>query len=191
MARLALALSVLLLAPAGAAAAAPTRVVRVSPVDASGDLRPGYRVAHHARAACQPGSEAVPSAYRCFGDDNLIRDPCWRTSAHSAVCLLAPWAHTVTRLRVHGGFGAPLTGLTAVPWGLRLRNGERCLLLQGASEVVNGKRVSYACGRTSLLLGLPDRRRPAWRIQRARSHGSRIVAGREATIATAYFGRTD
>src|SRR5690242_21465352 len=107
MARLLLALSVILLVPAVAvAAAAPrTRVVRVSPVDASGRLRAGYRVAHTARATCQPGSEAVPAAYRCFGDDNLIRDPCWRTGAHSAICLPAPWARTVTRLRVHGGFG--------------------------------------------------------------------------------------
>jgi hypothetical protein len=147
-------------------------------------------VAHTARASCQPGSEAVPAAYRCFGDDNLIRDPCWRTGAHSAICLPAPWRHTVTKLRVHGGFGAPLSGPATLPWGVRLRDGEHCLLLQGASDVVHGKRVNYACGRTSYLIGRPDRSRAVWRIQRARRQGGRAVAGRRAAIGTAYYGRT-
>jgi hypothetical protein len=189
MSRLLLALSLLLLAPAAAVAAPPTHVVRVSPVDASGHLRAGYRVNDRARSTCQPGSEAVPSLYRCFGDDNLIRDPCWRTGARTAICLAAPWRHTVSRLTVHGGFGTPLPGGPSVPWGVRLRDGERCLLLQGASELVHGKRVNYGCSRTSFLLGRPDRGHAAWRIQRARLHGGHFTAGTRATIATAYFGR--
>ena len=136
-----------------------------------------------------PGSEAVPGTYRCFGDDNLIRDPCWQTGAHSAICLLKPWAHTVSRLRVHGGFEAPVGGGSPAPWGVRLRSGERCLLLQGASSIVNGKRVNYACSRTRFLLGRPDRRHSSWRIQRARLNGSTFVAGGHARIRTAYFGR--
>jgi hypothetical protein len=190
MPRLLLALSLLLLAPAGALAAPHTRAVRVSPVDASGHLRSGYRVAHRARAACQPGSEAVPGAYRCFGNDNLIRDPCWRASAHVAFCLAAPWQRRVTRLRVHGGFGAPLGGRASLPWGVRLRDGERCVLMQGASDVIRGKRVNYGCSRTSFLIGRPDRGHAAWRIQRARLRAGRFVAGARATIATAYYGRS-
>jgi hypothetical protein len=95
----------------------------------------------------------------------------------------------VTRLRVHGGFDAPLNGPATVPWGLRLRNGEHCLLLQGASAVVHGKRVNYACSPSSVLIGRPDRSHPAWRIRRARAQGDRFVAGGRATITTAYYGR--
>jgi hypothetical protein len=189
MPRLLLAVSVLVLAPAAAAAATRTHVVRVSPVNASGQLRAGYRVTDRARASCQPGSEAVPSLYRCFGDDSLIRDPCWQTGAHSAICLTAPWRHTVSRLAVHGGFGTPLAGGSSLPWGLRLRDGERCVLLQGATELVQGKRVNYGCSRTSFLLGRPDRRDAAWRIQRVRLRGGHFMAGSRATIATAYYGR--
>lgn len=74
---------------------------------------------------------------------------------------------------------------------MRLRDGERWLLLQGATEVVHGRRVNHACGRTSDLIGRPDRRHAAWRIQRARLQGGRFVAGAQATMAVAYFGRSD
>jgi hypothetical protein len=189
MARFLLSVSVILLIPAAALAASRTHVKHVSPLNAAGELRSGLRIADRANATCAPGSEAVPGVYRCFGDDNLIRDPCWKTGAHTAICLLRPWAHTVSRLRVHGGFGSPIMGGSSVPWGVRLRSGERCLLLQGASSIVNGKRVSYACSRTRFLLGRPNRRQRAWTIQRARLEGGAFVAGGRAVVRTAYFGR--
>jgi hypothetical protein len=187
--RLLLTLALVLLVPTAAFAASRTRVEHVSPLTASGELRSGLRISDRASGSCAPGSEAVPGTYRCFGDDDLIRDPCWQTGARSAICLVRPWAHTVSRLRVRGGFDQPIGGGSSVPWGVRLRSGERCLLLQGASSVVKGKRVNYSCSRTRFLLGRPDRRHSAWRIQRARLKASRFVAGGHAVVRTAYFGR--
>jgi hypothetical protein len=189
MSRLLLASALVLLVPTTAVAASRTHVKHVSPLTATGGLRPGLRITDRAKATCAPGSEAVPGTYRCFGDDNLIRDPCWKTGARSAICLLKPWARTVSRLRVRGGFDTPVGGGSSMPWGLRLRGGERCLLLQGASSIVNGKRVNYFCSRTRFLLGRADRRHAAWRIQRARLKGGRFVAGGHARIRVAYFGR--
>jgi hypothetical protein len=191
MSRRALA-AVLLIAllPATAAAAARTRVARVSPFTSSGQVRPGLRVVTTKPGTCLPSSEAVPGAFRCFSDSSAVLDPCWRAGAHSVLCLPAPWARTATRMHVRGRLGRPDRGAAALPWGIRLRSGARCLLLQGASDILNGRRINYACSRTSFLAGRPNRSRPVWRIHRARRPpGGHFVAAGIARVAIVYFGR--
>jgi hypothetical protein len=178
------------LLPATAAAGARTRVVRVSPFTSSGQVRPGLRVVTTKPGTCLPSSEAVPGAFRCFSDSNAVLDPCWRAGAHSVLCLPAPWARTATRMHVRGRLGRPDTGAATLPWGIRLRGGARCLLLQGATEILNGRRVNYECSRTSFLAGRPNRSRPMWRIHRARlTAGGHFVAAGIARIAIVYIGR--
>src|SRR5262245_65358955 len=58
-------------------APAPTQVLRTSPVDATGALRPGYRVVNRARGRCFTTSTVHGRAFRCLRG-NLIQDPCWR-----------------------------------------------------------------------------------------------------------------
>jgi hypothetical protein len=176
--------------PASASAAARTRVVHVSPLTKSGHVRPGLRVVSTKPGTCLPSSEAVPGAYRCFSDSNLVLDPCWKAGAHTVLCLPAPWARTATRMRVRGRLAKPSGGAASLPWGVKLRGGERCVLLQGASSVVGGRRVNYGCSRTRFLAGRPDRHHAVWRIRRARlKSGGRFVLGAAAAIATAYYGR--
>ncbi|HEY7078016.1 MAG TPA: hypothetical protein VH418_21710 [Solirubrobacteraceae bacterium] len=177
--------------PATAAlAAAPTRVARVSPFTRSGQVRPGLRVVTTKPGTCLPSSEAVPGAFRCFSDSNAVLDPCWKHGAHAVLCLPSPWARAATRMHVRGRLGRPAKGTAALPWGLRLRDGERCLLLQGASDVLRGRRINYACTRTRFLAGRPDRRRAVWRIRGARmTPAGHFVAAGTARIAIVYFGR--
>jgi hypothetical protein len=178
------------LLPATAAAGARTRVVRVSPFTSSGQVRPGLRVVTTKPGTCLPSSEAVPGAFRCFSDSNAVLDPCWRAGAHSVLCLPAPWARTATRMHVRGRLGRPDKGAATLPWGVRLRGGARCLLLQGATEILHGRRINYACSRTAFLAGRPNRSRPIWRIHRARSTaGGHFVAAGVARVAIVYFGR--
>jgi hypothetical protein len=183
-------LAVPLLVAAVLPAAARTRVVHVSPLTKSGHVRPGLRVVSTKPGTCLPSSEAVPGAYRCFSDSNLVLDPCWKAGTHTVLCLPNPWARTATRMRVRGRLAKPSGGAASLPWGVKLRGGERCVLLQGASSVVHGRRVNYGCSRTSFLAGRPDRSHRVWRIRRARlASGGRFVLGATAAIATAYYGR--
>jgi hypothetical protein len=175
--------------PATAAAAAKTRVVRVSPLTSSGQVRAGLRVVTTKPGTCQPFSETVAGAFRCFSDSNFVLDPCWKAGAHTVICMPNPWAHTVTRMHVRGRLGKPSTTFPNLPWALKLRDGEHCLALQGATSVVGGKRVSYGCGRRGSLAGSPNRHHSVWRIRRVRTVGGRFKLGGFASIATAYFGR--
>jgi hypothetical protein len=182
-------------APGARHAAAATHVVRVRPVDTTGHLRPNYHVARRlkAHAHCALGSEATGNAYRCFAG-NTILDPCWvqAGSSHSHVlCLTAPWSHAAIRLHVTKYDNSTMVSPSREPWGIRLANGTRCALVQGASSVVHGRRLSYFCQNSkTVLLGNPNRSKPVWRIHTGRSnkHGHVKATGRKA-IETAYFGR--
>src|SRR5581483_4001136 len=132
--------------PAGAAA--PTHVVRVRPVTASGHLKSGYSIsAKRSQGNCWTSSDATGSAYRCMAH-NEICDPCW-VGAHKAYvyCLPAAWSHEVVRLHVTKGYdntGFPWRS-AKYPWGMRVADGERCSLEQGATGEVHGKGISYGC----------------------------------------------
>jgi hypothetical protein len=165
---------------------AGTRVLAVRPVDAAGQLAPGYTVTQTltaeaqspvpgASGGCNTGSDVGGAQYRCFGVSGGVYDPCWAegpaATAVSVLCLARPWATTTVRMRLSG----PLEPLPppdpVAPWGLQLSNGLRCVALQGSHGSFNGRAVDYYCGERTppdmyVLSGI-DRSRPLWRVQTA------------------------
>ena len=182
-------------APQAATAAGGTATVRVRPVDAAGHLRPGYHVTHrHGRTHCLLGAIAVGTAYRCFAGNNHIYDPCWVQAGgtHHVVCLRDPWRHGVVRLHVTRGFDGSYGPAPVQPWALRLADGPRCVRVQGAAGVVDGRGISATCldGKT-VLLGEPDTSGDVWRIRAAEdaSGGYDYTATGFQPVRTAYVGR--
>jgi hypothetical protein len=194
--------SLLMLVSALAACGAPTanpatRQVRISPVTASGTPAGGFRVAATAvNAMCEPGSEAIGQAYRCFAG-NAIYDPCWaeKAATPAVVCLPYPWSRSEVILRLRASLGAvPGQGGPGLgePWGVELAGGQRCLLAQGAHTEFAGRVIDYYCSaRLWLLRGLSERG-PVW-------HASSVLASKSGNqsrgpteeIRIAWFGRPD
>jgi len=165
--------------------------LRYRPFAADGSLRDGLRATPRFGGSCVTGSFLVagPSAFRCTAATHIY-DPCYldpRTSTMERsvmVCVHAPWSRNVLRLRVDGplsgGGAAPPTG---PPWALRLALGRLCLLVGGATSIVGGRRMNYACGKR-YLFGIPDAKQPTWRIRQARTPGGSGM--RQVAIATAW-----
>lgn len=138
----------------------------------------------------------VPNAYHCVGN-RFVYDPCFGDYGVDLVCVGSPWVESGIRFDVRRfRFFIPETGRTVEwnprgsapfpdvarsgdgdvtkaepPWAVELANGQRCVLVSGATFVVAGQRGNYQCskktgfnaGRGSWLLGEPDRVGPLWR----------------------------
>ena len=190
----------LLISSAPATAKAPaTAVVRVSPVDSSGAVKPGYRVVHrYSGARCQSRSEMTGTAYRCYSAQapGGVYDPCWVGHDDTRVaCLVKPWKHRVVQLTVTGGYDDtdPFRRQPA-PWGVLLASGRHCLFVPGSTRSVNGRPVRYYCSRHVALAGRFDRSHPRWRIRSYRdttphAADSTYVWRGVARVATAWFGQ--
>ena len=155
--------------------AASTRVHRVSPLNASGQLSSHYTVASVRRGYCWTSSSIRPDLYRCFRG-NLIVDPCWPAANRASVlCILRPWSHRVLRLRLARGLPATQPGASR-GWGLTLRSGNNCLFSSGAHDQFHGHTILYYCHRNWVLLDEPDQSQPGWTIRTARREGDHYVA---------------
>jgi hypothetical protein len=144
-----------------------TQVHHVSPVDSTGQLKPGYRVTDSGKGYCWTTSFVNPGLYRCFRG-NFIMDPCWSNAGQTAVfCLAAPWSHSVTRLRLTRRLPPTSPGRSFL-WGMTLRSGLQCAEPGGTHDRWHGHDVNYLCQRHWVLLDSPDRSRPVWRILTAR-----------------------
>jgi hypothetical protein len=168
-----------------------TETVYVSPVTASGVATAGYRTTNHAGGAnCEPGSEAIGQAYRCFAG-NLVYDPCWaeKAAAPTVLCMPAPWSRTDARLTVSSALTAiPSEGGIDEPWGVQLRDGQRCALVQGAHNVFGGRPLDYYCSPgLSLLRGL-RKAGGIWVLDGVFTKSGRITSGPPEKIAIAWFG---
>lgn len=154
-----------------ASGSAATQVHHVSPVNASGRLKPAYRVSSSGRGYCWTTSFLSPELYRCFRG-NFIMDPCWaRTGNAAVVCLQSPWSHHVTRLRLTKRLPQTSAGPSGL-WGLTLRSGLQCEVPGGTHDLWHGHDVNYLCQRHWVLLDSPDRSQPVWSILTARyRHG--------------------
>ncbi len=196
-----LALSALLAAcgaSAGSSAAGPaTRRVQVSPVTSAGAPAAGFRVASTAaHATCEPGSEAIGRAYRCFAG-NAIYDPCWaeKAATPTVLCLPYPWSRSEVTLRVRGQLGViPDQGGPGLsePWGVQLTGGQRCLLAQGAHSEFGGRVIDYYCSpKLWLLRGLTESG-PTWLASSViTSSAGKLARGPVEEIQVAWFGRPD
>jgi hypothetical protein len=167
---LAAALFLVVVAPA----CARTIELRYTPFAADGSLRDGLHATPAFGGDCSTGSFLVagPGVFRCF-EASFIHDPCYLDAGAGnavravVVCVETPWSRNVLRLRVRAPLDARYgTGPGGPPWALRLASGRRCVLVGGATTVVAGRRMNYACGRR-YLFGSPDRTRPTWRIRQA------------------------
>lgn len=186
------------LAACSSSATSPaTRRVRVSPVTTAGAQAGGFRVAATAaNAMCEPGSEAIGDAYRCFAK-NAIYDPCWaeKAATPTVLCLPYPWSRSEVILEVRGRLGTIPSqdgaGL-AEPWGVELASGQRCLLAQGAHTEFAGHVIDYYCSAKLWLLRGLSENGPVWRassvIVAKSGHQSR---GPAEQIRIAWFGRAD
>jgi hypothetical protein len=190
--RASLGAAVFALAMVGAAPAnARTVESRYTPFAPGGSLRDGLQAQPAFGGACSTGSFVVGAAnvYRCVVA-SLVHDPCYLDALASnpvravVVCVETPWSQNVVRLRVRapldGRYGAPPDG---PPWALRLESGRRCVFVSGATTVVDGRRLNYACGER-YLFGSPDRSEPTWRIRQAVTPGG--IGVRKVSIATAW-----
>jgi hypothetical protein len=121
---------------------------------------------------CNTSSYVDPrlDTWRCFVGGS-IQDPCFEnpTDDGELMCVESPWARRgiLVRSRLDPADRFPYK---AHAWAMRLSSGTRCGFVSGASAVVRGKRLNYACGRTgaAFLFGLPSHRRPTWTIIKAR-----------------------
>ena len=182
--------------PAPTPTAVPhTRLRQVRPVTASGHLATGYRIVTRDYGAdCHPGSEAIGTAYRCFAG-HTVYDPCWRYATQAptvaVLCLSDPFSRDVTALTTSAL--EPLTGSPepfggASPWGLRLSDGETCVLDQGAHDQDRGRVIDYECPRLRVLRGLHRGTRlwTADTVTWSKARGFR--AGPTLTLTSAVYG---
>ena len=174
---------------APAAAAAGTRILKVSPTTAEGVLAPAYAIGQSvARAHCEAGSDVLAGVYRCFAGNEVL-DPCWAESgaAPAVLCLPAPWSHEVIRLALQAPLETSPPGPLEV-WGVRLASGQRCLAAQGAHGLISARVVDYECPDRLVLVGQPDRGHAEWRIREAHvTHGGGRL-GSVVGITTAWYG---
>lgn len=174
-----------------AVAGAATQRRRYSPFGATGAAVPSLHIASAFGGDCNTGSFIVRGdVYRCFAG-NFIRDPCYFDALASrqldrdvVLCVGSPWARSAVRLRADTlNHSSPLpTG--APPWALELASGPRCLFVEGASNVVGGRRLNYFCDHNRFVFGVPDTSHATWRIGVARDFNGRGI--RTAAIRVAW-----
>ena len=149
-----------------------TKVHRVSPLDAEGNLRSGYDVTATGKGYCWTTSMIDGRLYRCM-QHNAIHDPCWKESGRrSVVCLTDPWTRNVFRLKLT----KPLPDASDYGpgvWGLKRADGVggHCIISSGAGSSVHGRPISYYCRKGWVLVGSIDRSEPTWTIRTARRVG--------------------
>jgi hypothetical protein len=161
-----------------AVADAPATDLRtVSPVDASGQLKDGYRVVRTLRhATCQNGSYLTGVADRCStpATRHGVLDPCWPTAtAKTFVCQRKPWQHRVVEVHATGpASGGPGHRDQGLPWGMRVGNNVRCLLDPGSVRRLDGHQLLSHCSHHRDVFGPLRHGGAHWRahVYRAGAH---------------------
>jgi hypothetical protein len=179
---------------AGSGTSLRTRTVQVSPVTSSGAAVAGYRtIATAANASCEPGSEAIGQAYRCFAG-NTVYDPCWaqKAAVPTVLCVADPWSAAVVKLTVSSSLSPiPAEGGTVEPWAVQLGGGQRCVMVQGAHGAFRGHVIDYFCGQGLFLLrGLSTSSQP-WTARSVVITSGQQASGPRETIAIAWYGSPD
>jgi hypothetical protein len=170
------------------AATTPTNVVLFAPWS-HGVLRGDLVVSAKVKGSCWIHSleSERPDAWRCMAG-NDIYDPCFSGSSDvkKVACAEDPFSKrltliTLTKALPTSGQEMKLAGelaglrLRGEPWGIRLVNGDTCEFMTGATDVVHGMRLNYACGRTGWIIGDPDRSSATWKASVIASlHDTRV-----------------
>ena len=185
-----------------AAASTPfkTEVVRWSPLDAAGKVKPSLKIVMKTGSCSDIGYTYVGGiGYRC-GSGNLLFDACFRGGpgqTEYVICVERPWQTNVVRLRSPGLLFYPGDTFTAAadyPWGIVLSDGNRCSVFQGAHDSVRARGrtyvVDYYCKRGHVALMREGiRRGRVWSVIAARwnKHGRFTLIGRRSALRI-YFG---
>jgi hypothetical protein len=166
----------------GSREAKPAATIRrpVSPLDSANQLDAGYQVGHrYGDANCESGSPTTGTSYSCFasGSPDGVFDSCWvRADTSFAICVVKPWMHKVVQLHVSRGYD-DANGFLHVqrPWGIRLGQDTRCLVILGPVHSTGGHTITYYCNHRTVLAGSVQRRSPTWRVRayRRRRHHKR------------------
>lgn len=173
--------------------ASKTSVIVFSPWSASG-LRDGFTVTQKASGSCWTHSLVSDraDAWRCF-EGNDILDPCFARAPQTRVvaCSESPFSHRLVLLSLKKPLTDDKNATTrwlqpkGEPWGLRLTNGDTCVFATGATDVVAGERMNYACRRTGWIIGAPDRSPAQWWTAHSVDYPNKHIT--LVRIATAIF----
>jgi hypothetical protein len=145
-------------APAGTRAV--TQVQTFNPWTATGKLAPGIKVSQRVKASSCTFASSFDignrDAWRCFLASGGFYDPCFAPPGSSHVtqvaCIVNPWAGkavilTLAKPLAHSSWGTPRASAAKFPWAMVLANGQRCGVIGGTSQVVDGVGLYYACPR--------------------------------------------
>jgi hypothetical protein len=171
------------------ATAAPTQRVVRRPVTASGLPAAGYSITSDTSVTIDCGSPSTARSSPVAVDDDILAcSPssayavaCWKDPAPgTALCYRDPWGTALVRMTNNGNFPAAPAPATPRPFGLVLRDGDRCLIRSGGvwNDLAGhpGWYGTYSCAVngavwTSDADGI-DRSVPRWTVQVARISGS-------------------
>ena len=159
------------------AAYTTTQVVIVQPWS-QGQLKSSMRVTERRTGNCWGNSLVSDrrTAWRCMAG-NDIYDPCFSDPQRprTVACVAGPFSNNVALMTLTKALpGSPDAvdtigelhnlRLRGQPWGLQLTDGETCTFMTGATDVVHGERLNYACTKR-FAIGLPYRSSSAWEIK--------------------------
>lgn len=160
----------------------------------SNALRHGFGIAARSKGVCSAHSRATtrPDAWQCSAGTDVY-DPCFVGIAHTdeVACAETPFSLSIVLVHLGKPLGRSSKAFTrwlerkGPPWGLRLASGDKCVYVTGASFLVHGKRLGYACERSGWVVGVPDRAVDLWTVQTVSAPGEKTLL--TLPVATAVF----
>jgi hypothetical protein len=177
-----------------------TQVIRMSPVDQRGCLRPNIQIQTRNGGGCLGGSSPI---HRCDWGD-VVTDHCWAAVFHppeatAAVCMYVPWSPEAHRVdlaldpprwfrpgRVHAV-------RRQFPWGVELLDGRRCQQLEHYDFVNNslgfkGGIIGYGCDRPGpALVGHLHLTGALWTFDTARRVRHGYIRVGTTAVRTAWY----
>jgi hypothetical protein len=156
---------------------------------AESNVDPGVPEAHRCFGRTKRNYEGQPVQF--------LYDPCWDIRVYIGegrerlMCVANPWTRNATMFTVKGWTRfsekpprvrttaerppyKPRSLRKAPPWALELDNGQSCVFVSGATEVMAGMRWNYFCGKGAdfkpdrpgggWVIGFPERTRAVWRV---------------------------
>jgi hypothetical protein len=112
-------------------------------------------------------------AYRCMVGNSIL-DPCFApkiSRPRAVACATDPFSNRIVLLRMQKALPSPNPTTQWLqphnqPWGLRLTNGDTCVFATGATDVIKGERMNYACARSDAwIIGNVNQLTPLWTAQ--------------------------
>lgn len=145
-----------------------------------GELQADLQVAAEKSGDCwtPASSTSRPDAWRCSAD-STIHDPCF-LKGDRAACIEAPWSDQVVLLRLTEPLADGASNGDTL-WALRLKGGEQCLAIGGATTTAAGQRLNYSCENGDVY-GSVDRSGQLW-MATYQPHGESEQVPRGVEIA--------